>query len=78
MSLIDCKCGKPVRLGALKIKVNRKSGVLHYIAHRDGSVDCEHLTSGNWDSTMLKPYPRAEEDRPYFQMMQRWGLSDGQ
>ena len=67
----DCpKCGKPVRLGANRISVNRKRGVYHYIAHADGSTFC--YEPGEWSTVMLKPYPKREADRPRFQMCQRW------
>lgn len=70
--MIDCDCGKPVRLGASPVRANRKKGVYHYIAHADFSADCEFLKAGDWDCAMLKPYPKSETDKPYVQMMARW------
>lgn len=71
MPLNDCRCGKPVRLGAFKITVNRRRGVSHYIAHMDGSL-CRDLDTHLWTCCMLKPYPHAEGDRAYKQMIDRW------
>ncbi len=68
--MIDCDCGKPVRLGAVRTRVNRRQGVFHYIAHADMSADCEHLKG--WSCAMMKPYPKSVTDRPYAQMMARW------
>lgn len=68
----DCKCGKPVRLGAYKVSVNRKRGVAHYIAHADGSSNCEFLASDVWACSMLKPYPLSPADREYAKLMSRW------
>jgi hypothetical protein len=67
----DCPlCGNPVRLGAQKIRVNRKQGVYHYIAHLgSGRPPC---VPGEWSTVMLKPYPVREEDKPRFQMVERW------
>lgn len=65
----DCPiCGKPVRLGAYRLSVNRKRGVGHYIAHRDGSPMHER----GWDCVMLKPYPKNESERPYRKLIDRW------
>ena len=61
-------CGKPVRLGANKITVNRKRGVFHYVAHMDGSP----MHESGWDSICLKPYPKIEADKPYAQLIERW------
>ena len=71
MSLRDCKCGKPVRLGARKIRVNRKQGVYHYIAHMDG----ETAINGQWCCAMFKPYPKDTNDREYKRMMDRWNAT---
>lgn len=67
----DCPvCGKPVRLGAQRIRANRKQGVYHYIVHKGtGNLPC---VPGDWSTVMLKPYPKREEDKPRFQMVQRW------
>lgn len=75
MPLIDCKCGKPVRLGAIKLTVNRRKGISHYITHMDGSL-CRELNLMEWQVSMLKPYPKNLEDKPYWLMMQRWGMKD--
>lgn len=65
----NCKiCGKQVRLGGHKIKVNRKHGIIHYIAHTDGSP----MHHDEWSCIMMKPYPKAESDKPRAQMVARW------
>lgn len=69
MTLLDCPCGKPVRLGAIKITVNRKLGVSHYISHKDGSR-CDN--TNKWTCAMMKPYPRRDEDKPWFKMIAYW------
>ncbi len=67
----DCPvCHQPMRLGAQRIRVNRKQGVYHYIAHTGlGTSPC---VPGEWSTVMLKPYPKNEADKPRFQMQQRW------
>lgn len=68
MSLLDCACGKPVRLGALRVSVNRARGVAHHIEHADGSR-CDN-TKG-WSCCMMKPYPK-EGARPVDVLMKSW------
>ena len=63
-----CICGKPVRLGAYRITINRKRGVAHYIAHRDGSA----MHGSIWECFSFKPYPNNEEDKNWNKLMQRW------
>jgi hypothetical protein len=59
--LKDCpKCGKPVRLGAYRITINRKHGVGHYIIHMDGSP----MHNPGWDCITLKPIPRTKLTGP--------------
>ncbi len=67
-----CRCGKPVRLGAVRITTNRKRGVVHYIAHADGSL----LSGCDWSCSMFKPYPTADADKPWVQMLRRWESAD--
>jgi hypothetical protein len=31
-----------------------------------------HVFPGEWSTVMLKPYPMREEDKPRFQMVERW------
>ena len=63
-----CVCGKPVRLGAYRISINRKRGVAHYIAHQDGSP----LHGYKWDCASFKPYPTNDDDKNWNKLMQRW------
>lgn len=65
----DCRqCGQPVRLGAVRVTINRKRGVEHYVAHRDGSP----MHGGSWVTVAFKPYPVRQEDKPWCQMLARW------
>ena len=65
----NCICGKEVRLGAMKISVNRKRGVTNYILHMDGSKVC---VPGDWTSVMMKPYPMPVETRPSRMLIRKW------
>lgn len=65
----DCKCGKKVRLGAYRISVNRRKGIVHNILHSDGSA---MDTDEDWGCSALKPYSKNEADRPYQKMMEKW------
>ena len=65
----NCPCGVPVRLGAVKITVNRKRGILHYVAHT-GSTSC--VIPKAFTCAMVKPYPKNEQDRPRVAMVERW------
>lgn len=64
-----CPCGRPVRLRALKIRVNRRHGITHWIEHKDGRPVCP---AGDWSSVALKPYPKVEADQPWTQLRARW------
>jgi len=72
--MIDCKCGKPVRLGANRMTINRRQGVYHYIVHRDESPAC----NGPWDCVAIKPYPKVEADKPYAKLIARWEQANAQ
>jgi hypothetical protein len=63
-------CGKPVRLGGMKISINRRPGVTHYIAHLAGDKECD--ATRNYTCSAMKPYEKREEDKPYFKLIQRW------
>lgn len=71
----DCQCGKPVKLRAFRITIDRKPGVANYIEHTDGSSDCAFLKRGKWDCVSMKPYAKREEDKPSFQLLKRWEAS---
>ena len=64
----DCECGKPVRLGATRITLNRKRGVAHAILHQDGTAACH----GEWVCIALKPYCKDIEQREYAKLVRRW------
>lgn len=64
----DCPCGKPVRLGAFRITVNRKRGIAHYIEHMDGSR-CENTKK--WTCSMMNPYLK-EPNRPMDLLIASW------
>lgn len=65
----NCKCGKKVRLRAFKINMDRKNGISKYLQHMDGSKVCE---IGEWNTLMMKPYPRYIIDWPSTKMIQEW------
>lgn len=64
-----CSCGKAVRLGGTRVRVNRKNGVYHHIVHLDDSPVC---VPGQWTSLMFKPYPKLDHDKPWHKMLARW------
>ena len=66
--MLDCRCGKPVRLGAQRVSANRRRGVYNYIVHTDQTQACD----GPWESVAFKPYPLAQEHKEYFKLIQRW------
>ena len=71
MTINPCKlCGHEMRLGAHRIRSNGKRGVAHYLAHLAGPGDCQ--APNEFTSVMLKPYPKRDEDKAWFQMIQRW------
>ena len=70
--MIDCKCGKPVRLGAQRLTIDGRRGVYHYIAHLDGSRACGE----QWDCIAVKPYPKVEAEKPYRKLLDRWEQSN--
>lgn len=79
MTLLACRCGKAVRLGAFKMRVDRKHGISHYIVHQDGSRftrDCQRngeVGAGrDWICSTMKPYPKKDADKPWHQMMADW------
>lgn len=63
-----CLCGQDVRLRVIKIAVNRKRGVAHWIEHVDGSRAC----GGPWECVALKPYVKDETQREYAKLKRRW------
>jgi hypothetical protein len=68
--MTNCTCGKPVRMGAYRITVNRKRGVCHYIEHAgEGTKPC---IGGDWGCAMLKPYPKNDADKPWKKLLARW------
>ena len=70
MIINPCRhCGGSIRLGATRISANRKRGVAHYIAHMTNPA-CD--TTSGYSCAMLKPYPKADADTPWRQMVKRW------
>jgi hypothetical protein len=57
----------------VKVSVNRRRGVAHWIDHVDGTPAC----GGNWTCVALKPYARDESQREYAKLMQRWEAARG-
>ena len=71
----DCVCGKPVRLSATRITVNRRRGVAHAIVHMNGGSVC---ISGDWTCAAMKPYPKNEDERESRKLMSRWEKASAQ
>jgi hypothetical protein len=65
----NCLCGLPVRLGGSGFTINRKHGVMHYIAHM-AQTDCARIKG--FTCQMMKPYPARDEDKPRVKMVERW------
>jgi len=63
-----------MRLGAMRISVNRRRGVANYIEHMGGDRDCK--ASDGFSCAMLKPYPKRPEDRPSFAMIEKWNVQN--
>lgn len=69
MALANCaKCGGEVRLGAQRISVERRRGVAHYIVHLGKGCGSDD----GYACAMVKPYPKRDEEKPWFQMIERW------
>jgi hypothetical protein len=66
-------CGQPACLRGNRISFGRKRGVAHYIDHVKLS---ECRATAGWTVAILKPYPKREEDKPYWQMIQRWNAAN--
>ena len=67
--LNPCDCGKKVRIRAMRISLNRKQGVTHWLEHDDFTPVC---VSGEWSAAMFKPYPKNEADKPKAAMFAKW------
>jgi hypothetical protein len=55
----NCNCGKPVRLRGLKVSIDRKKGINHWIEHMDGSRFSDGCTDSVTESLEMKPYPKV-------------------
>ena len=53
----------------MRVSVNRKRGVAHWIEHVNGTKPCG---GGDWSCAALKPYPRDESKREYSLLKARW------
>jgi hypothetical protein len=73
-----CLCGNPIRLRAFKISINRKRGVEHHLDHAvtsDASArECK--VPHAYYCSMMKPYPKAEQDAPWFKMLAAWDAGE--
>jgi hypothetical protein len=52
----------------MKVTMNRRRGVAHYIAHT--SSFC--VAANAFTCVAIKPYPAKECDKEYFKLMARW------
>lgn len=68
--MTPCVCGKRVRLGAMRVSVNRQRGVFHHIVHM--ADDTKPCIPGDWSCCMLKPYPKNDADKGWHKMLARW------
>ena len=68
--MTNCHCGTPVRLRVIRVSVNRKRGVAHWIEHEDGTAACG--APNEWSCVALKPYPKDESQREYAKLKARW------
>lgn len=64
-----CSCGKDVCLRVIRVTINQKRGVHHWIEHKDGSVLCD---SKSWCCTAVKPYPKDASQHEYAKLLSRW------
>lgn len=64
-----CTCGREVRLRVMRISVNRKRGVTHWLEHMDGTKPC---IDGDWSCAALKPYPKNDEDSEWRKLVRRF------
>lgn len=65
----DCaECGKPVALRAVKIRVNRHQGIVHYIEHADGTP----MHGGDWRCCQMKPYPKRDDEKAWHHLITKW------
>lgn len=69
----NCRCGVAVRLGGHRITINRKHGVVHYVAHME-QTKC--LLTEGFSCLAMKPYPRREEDKEWFKLVARWNAEN--
>lgn len=74
MTLLPCLCGKEVRLGAIRITVNRRQGVAHHIAHIRSDAPGEPIcvSPRAFSCAAMKPYPLRDEDKEWFKLCARW------
>jgi hypothetical protein len=63
------QCGLPIRLGALRVKVNGRQGITHYLDHI-GRTECR--AHRGFTSVAFKAYP---EPRPYQTMIAEWNYT---
>ena len=75
MEIKDCpKCHGQMRLRGARMSVNRKRAVAHWIEHKRGEIGgCDG--AAGYSCAMVKPYPKADSDKPWFQMIERWNAA---
>lgn len=76
--LNPCRCGRAVRLRAMKVTIDRRRGVGHWIEHVDGTdVGTPSCTTASkpFHCVELKPYPKATKDQASSKLIERWQLA---
>lgn len=74
MAINPCvQCGCDVRLRVMRVTVNRKRGVSHYLEHDNHFQPCDAVTG--FACSMLKPYPPTGK-QPCDAMLARWNAKN--
>jgi hypothetical protein len=64
-----------MRLAAMRITVNRKGGIAHWLVHeKEHRSKC--WAAKDYVCSMFKPYPADRNDRPWFKMIERWNAAN--
>jgi hypothetical protein len=72
--MLDCWCGREVRLRMVKVGFRGQRGVEHWIEHQDTSRVCP---PGRWSCIEWHPLQGSEMDREYWHMRMRWEAEIG-
>lgn len=70
------RCGREMRMGAIRLTVNGRRGVQHYLDHLGSGPKCG--AADEFQAAMFKPYPPRDEDKPRFKMIERWNVEQAE